>query len=180
MELTIKIADAEYKELSATQKRGLAELLQLDGAKGQDEAGEPEKPKKRRKKTDAPETTSTNGASSNDQRDGYEEKNPSEDKNNTTEEENPVEAPAETPVEESQPKAEPRTEEVKADVPTIEEIMMCGARFTTKNPDKIPELQEVFKEFGIQQITALKATPEKIPGFVEKLREIGVDFNAAN
>ena len=176
MELTIKIADAEYKELSATQKRGLAELLQLDGAKGQDEAGEPEKPKKRRKKTDAPETTSTNGASSNDQRDGYEEKNPSEDKNTTTEEENPVEAPAE----ESQPTAEPRTEDVKADVPTIEEIMMCGARFTTKNPDKIPELQEVFKEFGIQQITALKATPEKIPGFVEKLREIGVDFNATN
>lgn len=176
MELTIKIADAEYKELSVTQKRGLAELLQLDGAKGQDEAEEPEKPKKRRKKTDAPETTSTNGASSNDQRDGYEEKNPSEDKNTTTEEENPVEAP----VEESQPKAEPRTEEVKADVPTIEEIMMCGARFTTKNPDKIPELQEVFKEFGIQQITALKATPEKIPGFVEKLREIGVDFNATN
>ena len=176
MELTIKIADAEYKELSATQKRGLAELLQLDGAKGQDEAGEPEKPKKRRKKTDAPETTSTNGASSNDQRDGYEEKNPSKDKDTTTEEENPVEAPAE----ESQPTAEPRTEDVKADVPTIEEIMMCGARFTTKNPDKIPELQEVFKEFGIQQITALKATPEKIPGFVEKLREIGVDFNATN
>ena len=40
MELTIKIADAEYKELSVTQKRGLAELLQLDGAKGQDEAEE--------------------------------------------------------------------------------------------------------------------------------------------
>ena len=176
MELTIKIADAEYKELSVTQKRGLAELLQLDGAKGQDEAEEPEKPKKRRRKADAPETTSTNGASSNDQRDGYEEKNPSEDKNTTTEEENPVEAPAE----ESQPTAEPRNEEVNPDVPTIEEIMMCGARFTTKNPDKIPELQEVFKEFGIQQITALKATPEKIPGFVEKLREIGVDFNATN
>ena len=176
MELTIKIADAEYKELSVTQKRGLAELLQLYSTKGQNEAEEPEKPKKRRRKADAPETTSTNGASSNDQRDGYEEKNPSEDKNNTTEEENPVEAPAE----ESQPTAEPRTEDVKADVPTIEEIMMCGARFTTKNPDKIPELQEVFKEFGIQQITALKATPEKIPGFVEKLREIGVDFNAAN
>lgn len=176
MELTIKIADAEYKELSVTQKRGLAELLQLYSTKGQNEAEEPEKPKKRRRKADAPETTSTNGASSNDQRDGYEEKNPSEDKNTTTEEENPVEAPAE----ESQPTAEPRTEDVKADVPTIEEIMMCGARFTTKNPDKIPELQEVFKEFGIQQITALKATPEKIPGFVEKLREIGVDFNAAN
>ena len=176
MELTIKIADAEYKELSVTQKRGLAELLQLDGAKGQDEVEEPEKPKKRRKKTDAPETTTPPGASSNDQRDGHEEKNPSEDKNTTTEEENPVEAPAE----ESQPAAEQRNEDAKADVPTIEEIMMCGARFTTKNPDKIPELQEVFKEFGIQQITALKATPEKIPGFVEKLREIGVDFNAAN
>ena len=180
MELTIKIADAEYKELSVTQKRGLAELLQLESMKEPDVTEEPEKPKKRRKKTDAPETTTPPGASSNDQRDGYEEKNPSEDKNNTTEEENPVEAPAETPVEESQPTAEQRNEEVKADVPTIEEIMMCGARFTTKNPDKIPELQEVFKEFGIQQITALKATPEKIPGFVEKLREIGVDFNATN
>lgn len=180
MELTIKIADAEYKELSVTQKRGLAELLQLESMKEPDVAEEPEKPKKRRKKSDAPETTTPPGASSNDQRDGYEEKNPSEDKNNTTEEENPVEAPAETPAEASQPTAEPRNEEVKADAPTIEEIMMCGARFTTKNPDKIPELQEVFKEFGIQQITALKATPEKIPGFVEKLREIGVDFNAAN
>ena len=180
MELTIKIADAEYKELSVSQKRGLAELLQLDGAKRQEEAEEHEKPKKRRRKADAPETTSTTGAPSNDQRDGYEEKNPSEDKNNTTEEENPVVESVDALVEESQPTAEPRNEEAKADVPTIEEIMMCGARFTTKNPDKIPELQEVFKEFGIQQITALKATPEKIPGFVEKLREIGVDFNATN
>ena len=54
MELTIKIADAEYKELSVIQKRGLAELLQLDGTKGQNEAEEPEKPKKRRRRCGRP------------------------------------------------------------------------------------------------------------------------------
>ena len=180
MKILLEIAHEEYAELTGAQKRGLAELMQLETVKAMtdkvetvtaEEVAKPKKSSRKTKKADVPAETETPATHNT------EEVNNTLPENNTTEQvevATPVAPEQEAPAESEQIAEQEAPAE--SPVPTIEEIMAAGSKFITSNPTKIAELQAVFAEFGIKQITGLKATPEKIPAFVDAIKAVGVTF----